>query len=474
MAQITYSARAVLMVSDKTEQEYQAIIAVVASIERACAIDEIHTRLDITIARRTLQRRLAELVRHGQLLATGEKRSRRYSVAKNQPTVDIATDDNVYIPISTAAQIIKDHAEQPQAKRQAASYQRAFLYDYKPNQTTYLPESVRQHLHSLNQFRQETHPAGTFIRDVYHRVLVDLSWNSSRLEGNTYSLLETEKLIDQGQVAENKDQMEAKMILNHKAAIEFLIENIQSVGFNRYTMLNLHALLSDALLANPDASGRLRHIAVGIGASVYEPPDTPQLIDECFNQILRTAAAISDPFEQSFFIMVHLPYLQPFEDVNKRTSRLAANIPLMLNNLSPISFVEVPQRAYIDGIIGVYELNDTRLLQDVYVWAYERSAYRYGLVRNTLVAPDPFRLKYHELVSAVIRQIISEQLTQEPAFALIRTWAAEQSIPHEDSLRLVEMAETELVKLHEGNIARHKISLSDFEAWHRKWELSKD
>jgi Fic family protein len=115
---------------------------------------------------------------------------------------------------------------------------------------------------------------------------------------------------------------------------------------NRRTILNLHALLSDNLLGNPSASGRLRAIPVNIGKSVYEPPAVPQLIDEIFSQILDTAVAISDPFEQAFFVIVHLPYLQPFEDVNKRVSRLAANIPFIYHNLCPLSFMDVPEVFY--------------------------------------------------------------------------------------------------------------------------------
>ena len=126
---------------------------------------------------------------------------------------------------------------------------------------------------------------------------------------------------------------------------------------NRQTILNLHALLSDNLLGNPSASGRLRAIPVGIGKSVYEPLAVPQLIDEIFSQILDTVVDISDPFEQAFFVTLHLPYLQPFEDVNKRVSRLAANIPLIHHNLCPLSFMDVPEDLYINGLLGVYELN---------------------------------------------------------------------------------------------------------------------
>ncbi len=144
---------------------------------------------------------------------------------------------------------------------------------------------------------------GTYVRQIYSRLLIDLSWNSSRLEGNTYSLLETERLLESGEAAEGKDARDAQMILNHKAAIDLLIAHAAEVGFNRYTILNLHALLSDNLLADPQACGRLRAIAMGIAGTVYHPPAVPQLIEDGFQQFLDTAAAITDPFEQAFFAM---------------------------------------------------------------------------------------------------------------------------------------------------------------------------
>ena len=90
------------------------------------------------------------------------------------------------------------------------------------------------------------------------------------------------------------------MILNHKPAIELTVEQAEEVGFNRYTILNLHALLSGNLLTDSQARGRLRTIAVGVAGSVYHPLEVPQLINECFQEVLETAAAISDPFEQAF------------------------------------------------------------------------------------------------------------------------------------------------------------------------------
>jgi hypothetical protein len=111
---------------------------------------------------------------------------------------------------------------------------------------------------------------------------------------------------------------------------------------------------SNNLLPHPAAYGRLRTRSVGISRSVFTPLGTPQLIEEMFDLIIEKVNQIIDPFEQAFFIMVHSPYLRAFDDVNKRVSRLAADIPLSKKNLAPLSFVEVPEKIYIAGLWCVY------------------------------------------------------------------------------------------------------------------------
>ena len=183
-----------------------------------------------------------------------------------------------------------------------------------------------------------------------------------------------------------------------------MVESAEQMRFNSFTIFNLHALLSDNLLRDQRACGCLRSKPVGIAKSVYQPLAIPQLISEYFQQILDTADAITDPFEQSFFVMVQLPYLQPFLDVNKRVSRLAANIPLIRGNLCPLSFVDVPEQVYVSGLLGVYELNRIELLREVFVWAYERSSSLYSATRQELGEPDLFRLRYRNLIITTSRR----------------------------------------------------------------------
>ena len=221
-------------------------------------------------------------------------------------------------------------------------------------------------------------------------------------------------------------------------------------------------------MADPRACGCLRSRPVGIGGTVFHPLEGPQLIEECFQQILDTATAIADPFEQAFYATVHLPYLQPFEDVNKRVSRLAANIPLIRQNLCPLSFVDVPERTYIDGILGVYELNRVELLRDVFVWAYERSCARYSAVRQSLGEPDPFRLRYRPLLAELMSEVVLRRMDKTEAIACIRQQSAEK-VPVEDRARFAELVETELMSLHEGNIARYRLRPSQYQAWRETW-----
>jgi fido (protein-threonine AMPylation protein) len=301
------------------------------------------------------------------------------------------------------------------------------------------------------------------------RLLIDLSWNSSRLEGNTYSLLDTKRLIAFGKEAQGKDRVEAQMILNHKDAIEFLVDNADEIGFNRFTIRNLHGVLANNLLPDPQAAGRLRQIEVEIGQSAFRPLAVPQLIEECFNQILDTAMAISDPFEQSFFIMVHLPYLQPFEDVNKRVSRLAANISLIKANLVPLTFADVPKDLYVQATLGVYELNKVELLRDIYLWAYKRSAERYAAVRQSLGEPDPFRLNHRDALRQVVGTIVRDKLNRAAAFKYLETWTAENLVEDERD-EFQRVAEDEILALHEGNFARYQVRPSEFDAWRKVWD----
>jgi hypothetical protein len=450
------------------EEELRAIEEVLKEHPNGVSRTAIADALGKLVPQRTLQARLHYLVGQGRAIAEGQGRAVKYIPAEPGVTGAIPLTEADILPLSNKSKEIQQIVTRPQTKRKIVGYNRDFLNSYRPNETAYLNEAERVRLLEIGTVPMGNQPAGAYARKIMDRLLIDLSWNSSRLEGNTYTKLDTKRLIDFGKEAEGKDRIEAQMILNHKDAIEFLVNAADEIDFNRYTLLNLHALLANNLLSNPQAEGWLRFIEVGIEQSSFQPLAIPQVIEECFDQILNTARAIKDHFEQSFFVMVQLPYLQPFDDVNKRVSRLAANIPLIKSNLIPLTFLDAPMDLYTQAILGVHELNRVELLKDVYLWAYQRSAERYAAVRQSLGEPDPFRLKHREELRKVVRIVVQSKFDRAKALKYLEEWSAEH-LPTDEFEKFVEVAEDEMLSLHEGNFARYRVRPSEFYAWREVW-----
>src|SRR5271169_4613784 len=474
-----------------TETELQKIEDVLLRHPAGLSLRQLQSELGGAVSRRTLSRRISALLLASRIHRRGEGRLTRYvhgsaSAAQGpqhfgrdrrtsgaQPTAiapaakpaelegQFETPEGIVtIDLSAVGRDILEYVSRPPAARTPRGYERILLDDYVPNKSAYIRDKIKVHLHKIGKPIEAHRAAGTFAHDILSRFLIDLSWASSRLEGNTYSRLDTERLIQFGQEAEGKDAKETQMILNHKKAIELLVEDsANDIGINRFTLLNLHALLSENLMADPEASGRLRRRPVDITGSVYIPPAIPQVIEEYFSLILMKANSIGDPFERAFFLMVQLPYLQPFEDVNKRVSRLTANIPLIRADLCPLSFVDVPERAYIAGNLGLYEMTRIELLRDVFVWAYERSCQRYVVVRDSIAEPDRFRMRYREALTDVVGRIVREK--RQPTVNEIRS-RAEQVVEAPDLPRFVDLATQEFQRLNEFNIARHRLRLSEY------------
>jgi Fic/DOC family protein len=466
------------------EESLEAIERAVARHTGGASLSDVAAALPEKLADRTLQYRLKHLVDKGRLVKEGEgRRWTRYRVpavaeaapralAEEAPkavTPAAEKAEDAAVPLSPTSEEIRAYLSQPLNARKPVGYNRVFLDSYRPNETFYLPEEQRAHLAKVGKVNFEAQEAGTYAKQILTRLLIDLSWNSSRLEGNTYSLLDTTRLIELGEAAEGRDRLEAQMIVNHKEAIEFLVNDAAEIGFNRYTILNLHGILAQNLLPDANAPGRLRRIAVGIGKSTYHPLEMPQLIEECFNQLLDTGAAIRDPFEQALFAMVQMPYLQPFDDVNKRVSRLSANIPFIKRNLSPLSFIDVPRALYMEALLGVYELNKIDLLRDVFMWAYERSAARYAAVRQSLGEPDPFRFRHRAALRQIVGEVVRARMDKKAAAAFITAWVEKNGVPETEREKFRDMAESELVGLHEGNFARYQIRPSEFAVWQEVW-----
>lgn len=420
------------------------------------------------LPRRSAQRMIQHLLEEGKIAAQGEARARRYFsvdalAAMNTVDVEFAPDNFPEdIAISPESQEILAYVNRPVQSRTPVGYQTDFLDSYVPNKTFYLSQQLRQQLRQIGNTDQVDAPAGTYSRAILARLLIDLSWASSHLEGNTYSRLDTRALIEQGQAAIGKAAIETQMILNHKTAIELLVANLDQAKFDRFTLMNVHSALAENLLPNPADEGRIRQHAVDIGRSVYRPLAGERQITTAFDAMLAKLQKIKDPFEQSFFVMVHLPYLQPFADINKRTSRLAANLPLFRANLCPLTFLDVPEAAYSRAMLGVYEMTRIDLLRDVYAWVYQRSAQEYVAVRQELVEPDPLRLAWRDLIKQTIRDVVRQPKLN--ATALI-TEQLRQVVPVRDRSAVKKLITQELSRLHEGVLARYGLRPSELEKW---------
>ena len=387
----------------------------------------------------TMWRALKRLTDEGRLTVSGKARATGYTLAGSAE--------------------VRAYLQTPYNQRPAKTYNKEFLDGYVPDKTFYLSAPDRERLHDAGKPAGEPMPAGTYARRILEKLLVDLAWASSRMEGNTYDILQTERLVKFGEEATGKDRKEAVMILNHKEAIQYLVDNIDEIGINRQDVCNIHALLSDGLLIDPAMAGRLRRTPAGIGYSSYTPPDDEFILEEEFDVTIEKASAITDPFEQSFFLLVHIPYLQAFADVNKRTSRISSNIPLLRADLAPMSFVTMDDRAYIDGLIGIYELHNVSLLREVYIEAYLASADDYKTLRAEVDTPEKAAIAYRDFVKEAVRASVLDYKAFDPD--AVMAMAEARNVPEEDREEVVAYIGAQFNGLHEGNVIRYKLKPED-------------
>ncbi len=412
------------------------------------------------LARRTAQRWIGQLLAQGSVTGEGQARSRRYHASsKSKKALETFPKE---IPLAADSHDVLAYVRLPLRARKPVGYQRELLTAYRPNRTHYLSASLRRQLQKMGRTASVKSAAGTYGRAILNRLLIDLSWASSNLEGNTYSRLDTRELIEHGKAAAGKAAIETQMILNHKSAIELLVENAGTISFDRYSILNVHSALSENLLPNPADEGRLRQHAVEIGNSVYRPLSVAVQIEDLFDVFLEKARSITDAFEQSFFAMVHLPYLQPFADMNKRTSRLIANLPLLRDNLCPLTFLDVPEPAYSSAILGVYELTRIELLRDLYVWAYERSTQEYLAIKQDLAEPDPIRLAHRTAIKRIVHDVVVDK--GKDLITTIHRHVV-KAIKTADRTAVQALVIEELQRLHEGVLARYALRPAEFNDW---------
>ncbi len=451
------------MASD-AHSEIEKILAILEKNPEGLSTGKISELAFFSYSYKTLQRRLVKMADDGLILKVGEKKARKYLPLGMSETENIGhLTDSAHEIFSPESQNILKFLDTPPHGRPKMSYNRNFLDTYEPNTTAYIPERVRKQLYKEGKRFDKSLAAGTYAREICQRLLIDLSYNSSRLEGNTYSRLDTQKLVEEGITAEGKVHEETVMIMNHKEAILFLVENAQTIELNSLTIRNLHHLLSQDLLAIPAACGNIRAIEVNIGQSTYKPLNNPHLLKELFELLLLKARKINDSFEQSFFLLVHLSYLQAFEDVNKRTSRLSCNIPFIKENLCPLSFTDVARDDYTAALLAIYEQNNVEPMLELYAWAYLRSCEQYGVVKKSLGEIDVFRIQYRQQRKEVMGLVVKNRLHGKAIEEYVENFCEQNDI--DETAKFTAMTLADLSTLHAGAIIGLGITEAQLDAW---------
>lgn len=434
------------------KERKMAVLSALQKKNAPVSLNELMESLGPVFAERTVRRWLNEMVTEGLVIKTGHKSGTRY-----EPTSPPARQSFFNAPALKAI----DYVRQPIFQRAPVVYNKQWLYEYRPNQTFYLSIHDREKMRAQGQRGVDKNSAGTYARKIYNRLLIDLSYNSSRLEGNTYSLLDTERLIFEGASAEGKLDAEKVMILNHKEAIRHLVDAAARIKIDFNEIGTLHFLLSDGL-APAQYSGKIRDHGVRIGASTYIPLESKIELERHLQILCQKAAEIQDPFETSFFLLIHVAYLQAFVDVNKRTSRLSANIPLVQHNQVPLSFNDVDKEDYNSAMISIYELNDVEPLARLYYYSYLRNCQRYDADAEA-IGYDEVRVRFRQMRRRIIRHIIVNQLISTALDDYMQEQIA--AIPEDHRQRFLATVKEDLQEISLQRIAGLGITAQQLKDW---------
>lgn len=192
----------------------------------------------------------------------------------------------------------------------------------------------------------------SILKRELERFVIELSWKSSRIEGNTYTLLETESLIKDKIEAKGRSKLEAIMILNHKVAFDAILKNRND--FNRLTVSNINQL-HNVLVKDLNITTGLRKQAVGITGTTFMPLDSEHQVREAVEKMIAVVNKTNDPFEKALLVHCLIPYIQPYTDGNKRTARMLTNAVLLAHDLFPLSYRSVDEDEFKKALILFYE-----------------------------------------------------------------------------------------------------------------------
>ena len=317
------------------------------------------TRLDISTA--TLKRDLSDLIKEKQVETEGQGKAFKYFLSPGYEMF-LPIDMDKYFGKEIDDRVIKN------------SYNFE-LFDWLENTFLFTNEESETLNILQGKFRENISGlAEELYKKDMERLAIDLSWKSSLIEGNTYSLLETEQLLKEKKTASGKSKDEAVMLLNHKEAIDFIVENpdyLEKLTVARIE--NIHGILVKEL--NVDRNIRRRR--VGITGTNYTPLDNEFQIREALENVCNLVNSRDNIFEKALLVLVLISYIQPFNDGNKRTARIDGNAQLIAKGYCPISFRTVNSVDYKKAMLLFYEQNNITAFKKIFIEQFEFAVNNY-------------------------------------------------------------------------------------------------
>jgi Fic family protein len=323
---------------------------------------EVLDGISVPIGYATVKRTLVGLVHEGWVDTYGKGRSTRYQL---KPGFDI------WVEIDMEAFFSKDAFE-----REIIDHYNFDLLDHlRSNQNLFTQKELNQLNDIQQKFQSQIQQLsrGQFQTE-FERLAIDLSWKSSQIEGNTYSLLETERLLLMQQTAAGKTKDEAVMLLNHKSALDFIFDHIHYVQPLKVSAIeDIHKLLTAELKVKPN----IRNRRVGITGTRYQPLDNEFQIREALQGMCDLVNEKENIFEKALLVLLLISYIQPFDDGNKRTARIISNAILMNHHYCPLSFRTTDPIDYKKAMLLFYEKNNVSAFKKIFIEQYQFAVAHY-------------------------------------------------------------------------------------------------
>ena len=310
----------------------------------------------------TLKRMIAAGIKAGDIVAEGKARATRYRLSP-QAQLLMPLNLDTYFALEVDERQVQSSYNFELINGLLAETR--LFSDKEQSHLDALQEEFRQHVSELtdNEYRKEMERLG-----------IDLSWKSSQIEGNTYTLLETERLLRESKTAEGKTREEAVMLLNHKDALSFVLDNPDYLKELTVSHIeDIHQLLTKDLSID---KGLRRH-RVGITGTNYHPLDNEFQIREAMRDACELINSKSNIFEKALLTLILLSYIQPFSDGNKRTARITSNAILIANDYCPLSFRSVDSIDYKKAMLIFYEQNNLYAFKQIFIEQFEFAVKEY-------------------------------------------------------------------------------------------------